>query len=150
MCATPDVALKRSYNALHHLDVARIGSFPHEMRTPCQRESAHRDTLAVMGTLTYDSKLTVSLDDRVLAHLQPVIWSKLRRGEPFSFTWTDPMRPGLGRTSVWLSPNIPLAFEYFGSRAPRLNPLWLDALSKAANSPTGLSIVPEPEAPEAP
>jgi hypothetical protein len=32
-----------------------------------------------MGTLTYDSKLAVSLDDRVLAHLQVVIWSKLRR-----------------------------------------------------------------------
>ena len=48
------------------------------------------------------------------------------------------------------SPHIPLAFEYFGSRAPRLNPAWLDALSKSANSPGGLSIVPEPEAPEAP
>src|SRR5690349_22007127 len=106
------------------------GAHPRRMSGPRTRKPASPDTLATMGTLTYDSKLTVSLDDRVLAHLQPVIWSKLRRGEPFSFTWTDPMRPGLGRTSVWLSPNIPLAFEYFGSRAPRLNPLWLDALSK--------------------
>ena len=112
--------------------------------------SQSADTLAAMGTLTYDSKLTVSLDDRVLAHLQPVIWSKLRRGEPFAFTWTDPMRPGLGRTSVWLSPNIPLAFEYFGSRPPKLNPAWLDALGKSANSPAGLSIVPEPEVSEGP
>ncbi|WJL96732.1 ATP-dependent DNA ligase [Microbacterium sp. ET2] len=98
-----------------------------------------------MGTLTYDSKLTVALDDRVLAHLQAVVWSKLRRGEQFSFTWTDPTRNGMGRTSVWLSPNIPVAFEYFGSRMPKLNPAWLEALSKSANSPGGLMIVPEPE-----
>ena len=42
-----------------------------------------------MGTLTYDSKLSASFDDRVLAHLQIVIWAKIRRGEPFSFTWTE-------------------------------------------------------------
>lgn len=150
MSATPNAAPKRSYNARQRFAGRRLVPDPCRMSGLCNRGTLRRDTLAPMGTLTYDSKLTVSLDDRVLAHLQPVIWSKLRRGEPFSFTWTDPMRPGLGRTSVWLSPNIPLAFEYFGSRAPRLNPLWLDALSKAANSPTGLSIVPEPEAPEAP
>lgn len=101
-----------------------------------------------MGTLTYDSKITVALDDRILAHLQAVIWAKLRRGEQFSFTWTDPMRSGLGRTSVWLSPNIPVAFEYFGKRQPRLNPAWIDALVRAANSPAGLTIVDEPDDPE--
>lgn len=103
-----------------------------------------------MGTLTYDSKVTVSFDDRILAHLQVVIWSKLRRGEQFAFTWTDPMRSGLGRTSVWLSPNISVVFEYFGGRQPRLNPAWLEALTKAANSPNGLTLVPEPDDPAAP
>lgn len=103
-----------------------------------------------MGTFTYDSKITVSFDDRILAHLQAVIWSKLRRGEQFAFTWTDPMRSGFGRTSVWLSPNIALAFEYFGSRPPRLNPAWLESLTKASNSPAGLTITPEPEGPDSP
>ncbi|MGQ3199708.1 DUF7882 family protein [Microbacterium aurantiacum] len=98
-----------------------------------------------MGTFTYDSKVTVSFDDRVLAHLQAVIWSKLRRSETISFTWTDPMRSGMGRTSVWLSPHVSIVFEYFGSRSPKLNPAWLDALSKAANSPAGLTVVPEPD-----
>jgi hypothetical protein len=100
-----------------------------------------------MGTLTYDSKLTVQFDDRVLAHLQQVIWAKLRRGEPFPFTWNDPNRAGLQRTSVWLTPNATLSFQYFGSRAPRLNPVWLDALTKSANSPAGLELVPEPDGP---
>ncbi len=98
-----------------------------------------------MGTLTYDSKVTASFDDRVLAHLQQVIWSKLRRGEAFPFTWTDPTRAGLGRTSVWLTPNAPLSFQYFGSRTPRLNPAWIDVLTKSANSPGGLVLLPEPD-----
>lgn len=97
-----------------------------------------------MGTLTYDSKLVVSFDDRVLAHLQSVIWSKLRRGEYFSFTWTESSNSAFGRTSVWLSPQIPIAFEYFGGRAPRLNPAWVQVLTKSANSAAGLVIVPEP------
>ena len=102
-----------------------------------------------MGTLTYDSKLTGTFDDRVLAHLQVVIWAKLRRGEQFSFTWTEPARNGFGRTSIWLSPNVSLAFEYFGSKSPLLNRHWIDALSKSANSPGGLLLVPEPDVPAA-
>lgn len=98
----------------------------------------------MMGTLTYDSKLVASFDDRVLAHLQVVIWAKLRRGERFPFTWTDAGRGAFGRSSVWLSPSIPVAFEYFGGRAPRLNQAWVQALTKSANSAGGLKIVPEP------
>jgi len=101
-----------------------------------------------MGTLTYDTRITASFDDRVLAHLQTVIWAKLRRGEPFPFTWTDTTRSGFGRTSIWLSPNVSLSFEYFGSRQPRLNPAWIDALTKSANSPAGLSLLPEPDEPQ--
>lgn len=103
-----------------------------------------------MGTLTYDSKLTGTFDDRVLAHLQVVIWSKLRRGEQFSFTWTEAQRSGYGRTSIWISPNIPIAFEFFGSKTPTINRDWLEALSRSANSVGGLQLVPEPSAPDAP
>ena len=80
-----------------------------------------------MGTLTYDSKLTATFDDRVLAHLQIVIWAKIRRGEPFSFTWTEPSRNGYGR------------------KTPLINKNWVNALSKSANSPGGLQLIPEPE-----
>jgi len=100
-----------------------------------------------MGTLTYDSKLVVQFDDRVLAHLQAVIWSKLRRGENFSFTWTDGSGT-FGRSSIWLSPTIPLAFEYFGGRPPKLNTAWTEVLTKLANSASGLTIVPEPPDPD--
>ena len=101
-----------------------------------------------MGTLTYDSKLTATFDDRVLAHLQVVIWSKIRRGEQFSFTWSEPSRSGFGRTSIWISPNISLAFEYFGGRPPLINRQWIETLTKSANSPGGLTLVPEPSGPD--
>jgi hypothetical protein len=42
-----------------------------------------------MGKLTYDSSLTVNLDDRLLAHLEVVIASKLQHGEGCYFSWTD-------------------------------------------------------------
>ena len=102
-----------------------------------------------MGTLTYDSKLTAQFDDRVLAHLQIVIWAKIRRGEPFSFTWTEPSRNGYGRTSIWISPHVALAFEYFGGKVTLINKSWVNALSKSANSPGGLQVVPEPDEPSA-
>jgi hypothetical protein len=101
-----------------------------------------------LGTLTYDSKLTASIDDRELAHLQVVIWSKLRRGEHFAFTWTDSTRNNYGRTSVWISPTISLAFEYFGSRPPALNKNWINLLMKSANSAGGLQLIPEPDSTE--
>jgi hypothetical protein len=100
-----------------------------------------------VGTLTYDSKLVATFDDRVLAHLQVVIWAKLRRGEQFSFTWVDAERSRQGRTSIWISPAISLSFDYYGSKVPTLNGLWVDALSKTANSPGGLQVVPEPTPP---
>lgn len=100
-----------------------------------------------MGTLTYDSKLVATFDDRVLAHLQVVIWAKLRRGENFSFTFNDAQRSGMGRTSIWLNPAISIAFDYYGSKMPSVNPAWLEALTRSANSPGGLMVVPEPPGP---
>ncbi len=98
-----------------------------------------------MGRLTYDSTLTADFDDRVLAHLQVVIGAKLRRGESFQFSWRDDPATGEGRSSLWMDQSVPLAFKYYGSRAPVLNPAWVEALMLAANSVSGLRIVPEPE-----
>ena len=102
-----------------------------------------------MGTLTYDSKLSATFEDRLHAHLQAVIWAKLRRGEQFSFSWNDPGRNGYARTSIWISPNVSLSFQYFGSRTPSLNVEWVQALTKSANSSGGLQVVPEPGGPPA-
>ncbi|MGV1035249.1 MAG: ATP-dependent DNA ligase [Microbacteriaceae bacterium] len=97
-----------------------------------------------MGKFIYDGHTRVDLDDRVLAHLQVVIANKLRRNEPFLFSWRDDVSTGDGRTSIWVHPACSLVFKYYGTRKPRLNLAWIDALAYAANSTTGLHVVPEP------
>lgn len=98
-----------------------------------------------MGKFIYNERIRVDFEDRVLAHLQVVITTKLRRGESFTFMWRNDHSLGDGRQVVWLHPGADLTFQYFGSRQPSLNPAWLDALSYVANSPSGLYLVPEPQ-----
>lgn len=100
-----------------------------------------------MGKFLYDAAVKVEFDDRLLAHLQIVISQKLRRGESFIFTWRNDASLGDGRTAVWLHPNASLVYKYHGSRQPALNRAWLEALTYAANSTSGLYLVPEPEGP---
>lgn len=99
-----------------------------------------------MGRFNYDGSVKVDFDDRVLAHLQVVITQKLRRGEPFPFTWRNDSSLGDGRTTVWLHPHASLVYKYSGSRQPSMNRAWLEALTQAANSTGGLHLVPEPDA----
>ena len=103
-----------------------------------------------MGKILYaDSDIEIVFDDRAMAHLQVVIGSKLRRGEQFAFTWQEP-GSGVGRVSIWMSSTIPIVFQYFGGKPPAINPAWVAALNKSANSPGGLQVVPEPSEPVAP
>jgi hypothetical protein len=97
-----------------------------------------------MGKFIYDSIVKVDFDDRLLAHLQHVIGTKLRRGEPFHFTWKDDTSIGNGRTTVWLHPRVSLVYKFYGHRTPRINRAWIEALMFTANSTTGLYAVPEP------
>lgn len=93
-----------------------------------------------MGTLVYNGKLSIPLDDRTLAHLQVVVIDKLRRRESFAFTASVDGR----EVVTWLGPSVPLEFLYAGSRRPALNWEWLEQLALAAQSIEGLIVVPEP------
>ena len=97
-----------------------------------------------MGKFIYEDSIKVDFDDRVLAHLQLVIASKLRRGEPFHFSWREDSSIGDGRTTVWVHPQASLVYRYYGSRQPSLNRAWLEALTHTANAPSGLYVAPEP------
>lgn len=97
-----------------------------------------------MGRFTYDGSVRADFDDRVLAHLQFVIGNKLRRGEAFHFSWRDDPSIGDGRTTVWVHSQASLVYKFHGSRQPQINRTWIDALMHAANSGTGLRVVPEP------
>ena len=97
-----------------------------------------------MGKLFYDSGFSADFEDRALIHLQVVIGGKLRRGEPFYFSWHDGQTVGGGRTTLWLAPQIALRFKYFGSRWPAINPVWISVLTASSNSTHGLQLLPEP------
>lgn len=97
-----------------------------------------------MGKFIYEGGPKVDIEDRALTHLQLVITAKLRRGDPFPFTWNEDASLGGGRTTVWVHARSSLVFKYHGSRAPKISRAWVDALAFTANSPSGLHLVHEP------
>ncbi len=97
-----------------------------------------------MGKFIYEGGPKVEIEDRALTHIQLVITAKLRRGEPFGFTWRDDASLGGGRTTVWIHAGSSIVFKYHGSRQPNINRAWVDALAFTANSPSGLYLAPEP------
>lgn len=99
-----------------------------------------------MGKFIYEGGPKVEIEDRALTHIQLVITAKLRRGEPFSFTWKEDASIGGGRTTVWIHAGSSIVFKYFGSRQPAVNRAWVEALAFTANSPSGLYLVHEPSA----
>ncbi|KQZ22451.1 DUF7882 family protein [Microbacterium sp. Root553] len=98
-----------------------------------------------MGKFIYEGSVKTEIEDRALTHLQLVITAKLRRAEPFSFSWREDASVGGGRTTVWIHPASSLVFKYFGSRQPSINRGWIEALAFTANAPGGLHMVPEPQ-----
>jgi len=100
-----------------------------------------------MGYLTYGGSQEYEFEDRTLAHIKVAITMKLRRQESFLLSWSNSPERGGGRTSLWLSPHIPLTFRFSGSRPPQLNKEWLEVLSELSNTARGLTVVPEQSVP---
>lgn len=99
-----------------------------------------------MGFLTYAGSSEYEFEDRTLAHLKVAVGMKLRRQESFFLSWSNSVERGSGRLSLWISPSIPLAFRFAGSRAPDLNPVWIEVLNELSHTPRGLIMIPENEA----
>ncbi|CAN5284199.1 hypothetical protein BH11ACT5_BH11ACT5_10110 [soil metagenome] len=102
-----------------------------------------------MGTLNYADadNISVTMTDRQLAHIKFVMVNKLRRGEPFTFSWDKPEADGGGRASVWVSKEIPLTFEFDSTEPHEMNRQWLEQLSAAASTVSGLVLTEEPAQP---
>ncbi|MFP3381362.1 hypothetical protein SB767_34135, partial [Bacillus sp. SIMBA_069] len=79
-----------------------------------------------MGYLVYDNNCRVYFDDRVLAHLQLVVVSKLRRKESFVLRFVESPHAGGGHTSLWIDSSLPLRFHFLGSRPPGIDPEWVE------------------------
>ncbi|MET0726051.1 MAG: hypothetical protein ABWY36_06840 [Leifsonia sp.] len=96
-----------------------------------------------MGSLFYDGD-DFEFDDRILAHLQLVISTKLRRRENFFLTWSQPLERGSGRHSIWIDNGVPIRFFYSGSRTPSINRDWVESLMLSAGRASGLLLGDEP------
>lgn len=99
-----------------------------------------------MGYLIYANTAEYEIEDRTLSHVKVAVVAKLRRQESFLLSWGPTSSDGSGRISLWLSPSIPLQFRFSGSRAPELNPAWLQALAHSANGTRGMIVMTEKEA----
>ncbi|POH64540.1 MULTISPECIES: ATP-dependent DNA ligase [Cryobacterium] len=97
-----------------------------------------------MGTLTYDSGLTIYFNDWTLAHLQVAIGVKLHLRESFHLSWKDETDGDGGWGSIWIFPGAPLFFKFADGRGPLLDSKWVEALVKSANTPEGMTVMPEP------
>lgn len=94
-----------------------------------------------MGQLFYaNSDAAVEIDDTLLAHLQVVASTKLRRSESFTLTMRRSSVPSAGRETLWLQPSIPLRFQFESAEPVRLDPALLRSLADMANSSAGLTV----------
>ena len=99
-----------------------------------------------MGKFFYSTAVSsFEIDDRTLAHLRIVMMNKLRRSESFMFNLET--NDGAGTRSFWINPAIPIQFQFFGGRTPRINRAWVEELMVTASGPKGLWITPEPAEP---
>ncbi len=99
----------------------------------------------MLGFLYYGSSdHSVEIDDRALAHVKVAMMSLLRAGHSFAFSHPRPASRGGGRETLWISPSIELRFRFLGSRPPKINADWLQAVIDTADSHTGMRLLSEP------
>lgn len=97
-----------------------------------------------MGTLSYRRE-DFDFEDRVLAHLQIVVTTKLRRYEPFFLSWVQSDSIGSGRQTLWIDNGVPIHFMYYGSRVPTINTAWVQEMLDSTYRPGGAQIGAEPD-----
>jgi hypothetical protein len=93
-----------------------------------------------MGLLRLGARRAIQIDDRLLAHLEPIIVGKLARGDAFPLV----LENGQGSETFWITEQATLFFEFDETAPIQLNEAWLAELAAAADSPGGLWPTPEP------
>jgi hypothetical protein len=94
-----------------------------------------------MGKLVYGAiQREITIEDRLLAHLEVVILSRLRRNNAFALRWVERAEVGDGRRTVWVHQDSDLYFEYDDAEQAELDRELLDRLAKAADTNTGINL----------
>lgn len=92
-----------------------------------------------MGSMAHGN-ISVDFEDRLLSHLQIVIVQRFRRNETLVMSWLDATSVGDGRSSLWMTPSLPVYFKFAGSRVPAIDEQWLKRLAESAASSSGLIV----------
>ncbi|MFF1875632.1 hypothetical protein [Kitasatospora herbaricolor] len=103
-----------------------------------------------MGNLLYGAQARpAEIDDRLLAHLEIVILSKLRRQETFALSWIGDTAGSEGgsKRTIWISANTDLEFEYSTTEHQSINRAWVELLASGADR-GNLRLRPEPGVPD--
>ena len=85
-------------------------------------------------------------EDRLLAHLQVAIAWKLQRRECFFLSWVKTHEQGGARVSIWLGPQLSVAFHFARCEEHAINAAWVRALQALSHTPRGLIAIGEEEA----
>jgi hypothetical protein len=94
-----------------------------------------------MGNLFYGNAIhPIEVPDRLLAHLQVLTATKLRRSESFTFSWRHLDGEPEGRTTLWLQPSIPLRFVFSSAEKHGIDPVHLRELADQAASSAGVVV----------
>ena len=94
-----------------------------------------------MGALHYGSgEEPIRIPDRLLAHVQRVVATKLRRQESFLLGWHYADDPTAGRASIWVHPAIPLRFVFDSAENESLDQALLQQFAADASSTRGLDL----------
>ncbi|PPG65692.1 hypothetical protein C5C31_03375 [Rathayibacter rathayi] len=98
-----------------------------------------------MGRLIYGPQsLEIEFEDRLLAHLKVAMFTKMRRNESFSLSWSEPESSVYGRSSIWVHPATALHFRFHGSKRPSLNRQWIEQFIASANTTGEMTVASEP------
>ena len=94
-----------------------------------------------MGKLFYGNAIEpIHMPDLLLAHLQVLTATKLRRSESFTVTWKHPAGEPEGRSTIWLQPSIPLRFVLTSADKLPIDPALLRDLADQAASSAGVTV----------
>ncbi|WP_441328005.1 DUF7882 family protein [Leucobacter tardus] len=92
-----------------------------------------------VGILHYATQ-AFDFNDVVLAHLRFVVVQKIRKRESFYVNWTRDPGVGSGRVSIWVSPEIPLAFYMPELAEKDWHPEWVAQMMEEGNSVHGITV----------
>jgi hypothetical protein len=96
-----------------------------------------------MGTLYYSAaQYPIRIDDALLTNLRVVLEKRLDAGLGLSLSWSE---AGIGRSTVWLHPTIPVRMHVDDPEATRPDAHAVDAMTVEVEQSGGIMLPPDEE-----